>query len=92
MVLKLASLNESHDEIETNVRLEAFVYIDNEGILDHVRYLFLLNHILYFLVIKDLILAHAFHCMVIFSLLVLNKEDFAEATLSNQFDYLIIIN
>lgn len=72
--------------------MEALVYVDDERGLELVRYLFLLNYILHFVVLKNLVLSHAFNCMVLFCFIMLSKEDFAEAALADLFKHFVIVD
>ena len=89
---QLSSRHKPHNEVQPLIGLEAFVNVDDEGELELIRYLFLLNYTLHFIVLKNLVLSHTFNCMVLFCFIMLSKEDFAEAALANLFEHLVVID
>lgn len=88
---QLTAPDETHDKVQSYISLEAFIDVDDEGMSDFVRDLFLLEHRVNFVVVKDFILADALHGVVLFGLFVLDEVYFAETSLTDHFDNIIVL-
>jgi hypothetical protein len=71
--------------------LEAFVDVDDEGELELVRYLFLLNYALNFVILKYLVLSHAFDGVVLHRFFMLSKKYLAETALADLLHDCVVI-
>ena len=88
---QLTSLDEVHQEVNSVVVLEHILHVDQEGMVNSVKNIFLKLDVLHLLVFDNNVLSDTLHCVQLACGLVLHEEDLTESTLANKFSELEVL-
>jgi len=88
---ELATLDEGHEEVDSEIVLEDVLHVYQEGVVDSIQDIFLELDIFHLLVLKDDILADALHGEELLGAGLLDQEHLPEGTLANHLEQLEVI-
>jgi hypothetical protein len=80
MLKQFATANELHDEVELHISLENILHTNKEWMVGLLKDFFLELGGLHLVVVKNHIFAQRLHCVHVLCSLLLDKEDLAEGT------------
>lgn len=82
---QLSALHKVHQKVDSVVILEHVLHVDQEGVVNSVKNIFLKLDVLHLLVLNNDVLSNTLHCIQLASGFVLNQKDFSKSTFSDEF-------